>query len=490
MEKTKFHMFMVATIIVLIVGFYILLSPPFKDLRIMIGLPADQPGARYNETVGAADIISGVSFDYNTGQLVYTQEGWESASVYLGRIAFVYHSVFITLMYATVILLANLYLNDRDKEIVMDGALIATLLVVVSALLYSYFDVRNFFWHGTFLVGLGLFWFIGAYMFLKFKPKTLLEWNIWLSGLLLLLGAAWGAWLGASFMYFRESFLEALIISRFNPDISEENIYWRALTSHEHAMVAIALALVFFVAMKVAGVDEEKKLFGFLSVKLLYIFALIGQFFMAVAAYAVTFFGKVAHLIITPAALLLILATLLLSLVVQKGILRWSLLIGNIIMWVGVAAEGAITAMNLRKALFLLPIPFRDPLYDWAELAYNIGHWHILMFSWGIILLIIYLVYPVDFTEEYKFITWIIWITLIGYSIASIGINFYMLANPPAEYTPNPYNNIWLTFLVEPFLGLVSLGVAVAYLLYLYKYGLDALKHIINAIANYFKNLL
>ncbi|MGQ4891813.1 MAG: hypothetical protein ACP6IP_04900 [Candidatus Njordarchaeia archaeon] len=472
MDRAKFHMFLVAVIIVGIVGFYVLLSPPLKDVRVMIGLPADQPGARYNETVGAADIINEAN-----------------NNVYLGRIAFVYHSVFITLLYATVIIFSLIYLEGKIQQLVMDLAGFATVTVVVSALLYSYVE-RNFLWHGTFIAGLALFFLVGVLIFVNFKPKNLLEWNIWLSGVLMLLGSFWGAWLGSSYMHFRHSFLEALINSRFNPDLAEENIFWRALTSHEHAMLAIALALVFFLALSITGVEEDKKLFGFLPVKWIYVLALIGQLFMGLASYAVTFFGKIAHLIITPAAILLIFATLLLSLVAKKGeLLRISLVVGNVAIWLFVAAEGAITAMNLRKALFLLPIPFRDPLYDWAELAYNIGHWHLLMFSWGIILLIIYLSWPEDFTHKYKFMYWVGILTLVGYIIAMAGANLYMLANPPGEYIPNPYNNVWVTFVLEPGLLLVTLGVAISFLIYLKEYLIDFLKAIINGTIGFIKSL-
>ena len=471
MKREHFHMFLVAVIIVSIVGFYVLLSPPLKEMRVMLGLPADQPGARYNETVGAADIINGA-------------EG----EVYLGRIAFVYHSVFITLLYATVIIFSLLYLEGQTQRLVMDLSALSTVIVVVSALIYGYVE-RNFLWHGTFIAGLALFFFVGVIIFINFKPKNLLEWNIWLSGVLILIGSFWGAWLGSSYMHFRHSFLEALINSRFDPDLGEENIFWRALTSHEHAMLALALALVFFLALSITGVDEEKKLFGFIPVKWLYILALFGQFFMGVASYSVTFFGKIAHLIITPAAVSLIFATLLLSLVARKGtFLRLALILGNIAIWAFVAVEGAITAINLRKVVFLLPLKFRDPLYDWAELAYNIGHWHLLLFSWGIILLLIYITWPEDFINRYKFMYWVAIITIVGYFVSMAGANLYMLANPPGEYIPNPYNNVWVTYVLEPGLILVTIGVAITFLVYLKEYLVDFIKTILSGIVGFFKS--
>ena len=75
---------------------------------------------------------------------------------------------------------------------------------------------------------------------------------------------------------------------------------------------------------------------------------------MAIAAYAVTFVGKIAHLIITLAAMLLIFATLLLSIIAKKGsFLRVALIIGNVAMWVVAALPGAIVAINSREAVFL-----------------------------------------------------------------------------------------------------------------------------------------
>jgi len=471
MKREEFYALFIATIAVALIGFYVLLSPPLTDLRVSLGLPHELPGARYNETVGAADIIN-------------AKEG----EIFLGRITFVYHSVFIILMFATVLLFTKFYLEGMVKRIVLDFSALATVLVVFSTFMYGYVDVGNFFWHGVFIIGLTLFFFIGVLIFLNFKPKDLLEWNIWLAGVLILIGAMWGAWLGSSFMHYRHEFLEALINSRYNPDLGEESVYWRALTSHEHAMIALALALVFFLSLKITGVEEDKKLFGFLPIKLLYYLAMIGQLFMGLAAYSVTFFGKIAHLIITPAAVLLILATLLLSLMANgTSLLKRSLVVGNIAIWVGVAAEGALTAINLRTARFYFSAPFRDPSYDWAELAYNIGHWHLLMFSWGIILLIIYMTWPKNLLEKYKFMEWIGYLTLVGYFIAMIGANLYALGNPPGAYIPNPYNNQWITLVLEPGLMLVTLGVALTYLLVLVEYLPDFIKSVPEYIKNLFK---
>ena len=460
MDRVRFHMFTVATLFVLLVGFYILLSPSLKDVRVAIGLPEKLPGSRYNEDINGVEIVN---------------EGFDN--FYLGRVAFVYHSVFILFLYASVTIFGALYLRDQIQRIVLDLSCIAAIIVAVSAVLYNY-GGRDFFWHGTFLAGLSLFFFVGILILLNFKPKNLLEWNIWLSGVLLLIGGVWGAWLGASFMHFRDEYIEALIKSRFNPDLAEENIFWRALTSHEHAMIAIALTLVFLLALSIAGVEEDAAFMKIFTAKRLYYLALIVQLVMAIAAYAVTFVGKIAHLIITPAAMLLIFATLLLSIIAKKdSFLRVALIVGNVAMWVAVALPGAIVAINLRKAVFL-PLPFRDPLYDWAELAYNIGHWHLLLFSWGVILLIIYMYWPENFLEKYTYVKWISWLVLIAYFVAMVGTNLYMLANPPMEYVPNPYDNVWVKFIMEPSLIVITIGVAISYLIYLYEYGITILKSI------------
>jgi len=451
-------MFVVATIIVLLVGFFILLSPPFKVIRTALGLPEELPGSRYNSTVGATEIIN---------------EEYEN--FYLARITFVYHAVFITLLYATIIVFSAIYLQEYIRNLVLDLSLIGTLIVVISSVMYSYVD-RSFLWHGTFLSGLAIFFVIALIILLNFKPKNLLEWNIWLSGILLIIGAIWGAWLGSSFMSYRHEYVEALILSRYNPDFAEENFYWRILTSHEHAMIAIALTLTFFLGIRIARLDESKALLRFFTVKRILCLTLVGQLFMAVASYAVTFFGKIAHLIITPAAILLIFGTLLLSFMVKReDILGWGLKIGNIIIWIAVALPGAIVAMSLRRPIFFNP-PFRDPVWDWAELAYNIGHWHILLTTWGIALLIIYISWPENLTERNKFVKIGGWLSLIGFMVAMVCINFYMLGNPPGKYSPNPYDNIWLKFLVEPALSTMAIGIAIIYLFYLIKIGLPMIK--------------
>jgi len=445
MKRTYLHMLLAFTIVGLLVGFYILLSPPFKEIRPILGLPEHLYGARYNETVNAAEIIN---------------HDPEAAKLYLARVTFVYHTVFIALLYASIIVFTRLKIQDESiRNLVDDLSLIGTIITIVGGVGYSYI-LRDPALHGLFILGLSIMFINGLILLLVFKPKNLLDYNIWISGLLLIIGGVIGGWLGASFMNHRHDFLEALIASRFNPDLSEESLFWRALTSHEHAMIAIVLAFVFLLAMSIVGLSR-----GRLTRISLYLMA-VGQIVMALAAYAVWPIGKIAHLIITPAAILLIAATLLLSFrTSEKSMVSNWLKIGNLVIWLGVAIPGALVAMSLRRPLILSPT-FRDPAWDWAELAYNIGHWHILLLTWGLTLLVIYIRWPERFGGLSNYSGWI---AIIGYVIAALSVNLYMLANGPGKYTPNPYNNPWLNYLVEPGLILVSVGVIITYLLFLWK---------------------
>lgn len=454
MDRLKIHMFIVFTMIVLITGFFVLLSPPFAGLRTFLGLPEHQPGSRYNETIGAVEIIYPVE---------------DLASFYLARATFVYHAVFIILLYATLIGLSELYLEATIKKMVLDLSLIGALMTAIGAVTYNYVD-RNFLWHGVFIMGLAIFFVIGIIILFNFRPKNLLDWNIWFAGVLILIGSIIGGWLGASFMTYRDEFVNELINGRFNPDIPAESIFWRALTAHEHAMVALALVLSFLLAIKIIGVKETQ------FTKIMFYLVLLGQILMASACYAVWGVGGIAHLVITPASLTLIFGTLMLSLKTEeKGLLKWGLILGNIIMWVAVAIPGALVATSLRKPMFFNPA-FRDPAWDWAELAYNIGHWHILLASWGVVLLIIYIYWPENLTKSNKIVYWSGWLTLIGYAGAMCAINLYMLGNPPGEYIPNAYNNIWVSYLVEPSLTAMSIGIGMIYLFFLWTFVTKDLK--------------
>ena len=430
------------TLAVAIIGFGILLSPPFRGLRGVLGLPIDLYGSRYNPEIGAADIIN---------------PDPEAAETFLSRITFYYHSIFITLLYASIIVFIHRYMEEGGRDI-LDLMLISTLFTVSGGLIYAYL-FRDFFWHGVFISGLAFGFLSGLLILIRFRPGNLLEYNIQLSGFLLLLGGAIGGWLGSSFMNpeNHESFIEALIAARFNPDLGEENVFWRSLTSHEHAMIAVALTLVFLIAVSRMDLKE-----GRLTKASLYL-VYVGQLVMALASYSVWFIGKVAHLAITPAALILIFATLLMSFRVDGWrVLKSALIAGNIIMWVAVAIPGAVVATSLRSPRFFTPA-FRDPLWDWAEIAYSIGHWHILLTTWGVVLALIY----VGYVNRGLWSNIAGYLTIAGYIGASLGINLYMLGNPPGRYIPNPYDNTYLTYIVEPMLGIMAVGIALTYILFL-----------------------
>ncbi|AGK61891.1 hypothetical protein Asulf_01925 [Archaeoglobus sulfaticallidus PM70-1] len=447
--EARYHMVIAFTLAVLLVGFGVLLSPPFKDLRKSIGLPEDLPGSRYAN--GVAEIIN---------------PDIDQAELYLTRIAHIYHAVFAVLIYATIAALVKIYRMETDILLLM---LTGVLMVVAGSIVYAYID-HTFFWHGLFIAGLAVIFSSALLLLFRFKPSEKLDWAVLVAGLLLLGGAVIGGWVGSSFIdsNLAHEFLIAKIQSRFNPDLAEESTVWRAMTGHLHAMVALSLALAFVVAVKAVGVRQSR-------LTQMAVYAVIfGETVMALASYSVWFAGKIAHLIITPAALALIFGTLMLSFRTErpeaaspKGALSWGLRLGNLWVWAFVAVPGAIVAISLRKPKFFNP-EFRAESWDWAELAYNIGHWHILLAIWGVTLLLVYLA----IVSKSRFAAIAGWTATIGMLGSIAAVNLYMLANPPLPYVPNPYDNFWLQYFVEPSMAIMSLGVAASYFVFLK----DALK--------------
>ncbi len=435
MDGLRLHLALSSTLLVLVVGFLVMLAPQFTGLRTGLGLPAHFPGSRYNESAGAAEIIS--------------RSGGED---YLARLTFIYHSVFALLIYATMI---PLIARGGLRRELMNLLAVGSTMTVVGGLAYSYAQPFHL-WHGLFVTGLAAIFLAGLMVLLEMRPKSLLESNIRLTGVLMLAGSVIGGYLGSSFMEGRSEFVRALIEARFNPDLAEENSLWRALTAHEHAMLLLALTLIFLIAVSLLRVEER----GLSRVALHLIW--FGQLMAAVASFAVWPFGKVAHVVITPAALILLIGTTVLSLKARGDSLRLGLITGNAIMWLSVAIPGAVVAMSLRKPVFFNP-PFRDPVWDWAELAYNVGHWHILLGMWGITVLLVYLSWPVDLFRTSKVAKVGGWLSLLGFGAAAITVNLYMLGNPPGPYSPNPYGNLWMTYLVEPSLVIMSLGIFISY---------------------------
>lgn len=456
MDPIRAHMILALTLAVLLVGWGVLLSPPFRELRASLGLPTELPGARYNPEVKAAEIIN---------------KDEEGAEFFLARVAHYYHALFATLLYGMLVAFSSMR-RDLIGADILNITFIGTLFTMIGALIYSYVS-RTFFWHGLFIAGLSILFSSGLLTLLRFRPSKTLDLALIVALILLLGGGAIGAYVGSSYISKEASggFERAKILARFNPDLAEDNEIWRAMTGHLHTMVALATTITFLLGVYKIGIPNGR----FAKVSILLV--ILGELVMAIASYSVWFFGKIAHLIITPAALILIASTLILSFLVggykfkesfrePKGLLLWGLRLGNIWTWAFIALPGAIVAISLRKPLFFKP-EFRSELWDWAELSYNIGHWHIIVVLWGVMLLLVYLA-----DVRSKWASAAGWLSLIGMLGATAATNLYMLANPPGPYSPNPYSNIWLSTIVEPSLILMSIGIAASYLIFL----LDSLK--------------
>ncbi|RDD52895.1 MAG: hypothetical protein BA066_07255 [Candidatus Korarchaeota archaeon NZ13-K] len=450
MDPVRAHMLLALTMAALVVGWGVMLSPPFRELRAGLGMPTELPGARYNASVGAAEIIS---------------PDEEGAKFFMARVAHFYHSTFAVLLYGMAAVLVMIR-RELGSD-VLNLTLLGTLATVLGAQIYSYVS-RTFFWHGLFISGLAIIFSSGLLIALRFRPSNPLELSLHLALILLLIGGVIGAYVGSSYMNpeLARDFERAKILARFNPDLAEENEIWRAMTGHLHTMVALATTATYLLAVMILGLRE-----GTLPRLATYL-VILGELVMAVSSYSVWFFGKVAHLIITPAALLLIASTLILSFMVRsvsrgfldpKGPLLWGIRLGNLWTWAFIAVPGALVAMSLRRPLFFDP-EFRNEVWDWAELSYNIGHWHEILLLWGVVLLLVY----ISQLRGYGRLASISgWLSLTGMLLAMAAINLYMLANPPGRYSPNPYSNFWLSHLVEPGLVVMSAGIVLSYLAFL-----------------------
>ena len=125
--------------------------------------------------------------------------------------------------------------------------------------------------------------------------------------------------------------------------------------------------------------------------------------------------------------------------------------------------------MSLRRPTIFFNPPFRHEVWDWSELAYSIGHWHVLIATWGVTLILVYLCLVTTNESESRPSSIPGWLSLLGLLASASTINLYMLCNPPGKYSPNPYDNVWLKFLVEPSLAFMSVGVAASYVAFLLK---------------------
>jgi hypothetical protein len=459
-------MLLALTIGVLLVGWAVLLSPPFESIRVALGLELPPYGRAVTLDGGRAAEIC------NTDQ--------EACKEYLARITLLYHGVFAILIAMAVFPATTLYdFNPEYRKPVLALTNLGYLMTVAGGILYGYW-VEDPFLHGVFIAGLAFLFAAGVLFLLGLRVRReggidLLALNLQLAALLLLLTAIIGGWLGANEMaHIGEVLREAKMLARIDPDLAEEVLAWRAMTAHQHGMVAILGAAVAMLAFKQFGIQRERRL-----IRVSLVLALAGQLVMVTASWAVWPLGKIAHLAITPAALLLIFAVALIAVAELKrramelgvGALLTShikypaVYLLLIWVWPTVAVPGAIVATSLRQPRFLQP-EFRNPVWDWAENAYNIGHWHILIFLYGAALFILYL----DLFSRGRIGHLAMGLAAISTLVASLAVNFYMVPANPGRYVPNPYNDVVLTFLVEPALALFALAVAVGYLYMLYSY--------------------
>ena len=432
------------TIAALLLGWGSLLSPPLKPLRESLGL-GELEGSR----------LVGERFEIINPSL---EGGFE----YLGRIAHYYHALFVVLLYGTLALLSAAYPRAvKNWDAVLKLAGIGTIMTVMGAIIYAYVSHEPQ-WHGLFIGGLAVMFAAGVLAVIEARPSKPLEWAALTCGVLLLIGGVIGGYVGAHYMSDDDSyeFRKAVIDSRFDPDLAEENELWRAWTGHQHAMIATSLALAF---VALAGFMEFRG--GRLSRILQWLIA-PSTAIMSLASYSVWLVGGKAHLIITPAALTLITSTAALSLIAKggspltmQGAVAWAARLGNAFIWLFVAAPGAMTAMSLRKPTAFFDPAFRDPAWDWVELAFNIGHWHYLLLAWGVAMLV-----AASALVGGRVGLASIWLSVLGTFAAGLGYVLYFATAEPKPYSLNPYSNIWIKVMVEP--GLIAVGLAVVLVYY------------------------
>ncbi len=442
-RRALVHGLAALTILAFLLGWGSLLSPPLKPVRDALGI-GELEGTRLVD--GKFEIIN---------------PSLGAALEYLGRIAHYYHALFIALLYGTLAVLSAVYpAAVRNWDAVLKLAGIGAATTAIGAVAYAYVNHEPQ-WHGLFIGGLAFTFAAGVLAVAEARPSKPLEWAALACGVLLLIGGAIGGYVGAHYMSEEESleFRKAVIDSRFNPDWAEENELWRAWTGHQHAMIATSLALAF---VALAGLMEFRA--GRLARILQWVIA-PSTVIMSLASYSVWFLGGRAHLVITPAALALISSTMLLSMIAvapRSDPLRWSLVwasrLGNAFIWLFVAAPGAVIAMSLRKPTIFFDPEFRSPQWDWAELAFNIGHWHYLVAVWGVALIA-----AAALLVRGRLSLVIIWGSMAGLLLSGAGYILYFAASSPGEYTLNPYDNLWVKALIEPGLILIALSVVALY---------------------------
>ena len=442
----RFHVVVAYTLVALVLLWGVLLSPPFRGLRIALGLPSELPGSRFNGW--AAEIIA---------------PNFEDAKFYLARVAHYYHVVFATLLYAS-LALGSIVLRDRVSRDALTLCLVGTLMVVMGGIGYAYV-ARVFYLHGLFVAGLAILFGAGILVVRGlWRPRDALEAGLLVSAVLLLVGGVVGGYVGSSYMdpKLAEAFVKAKIASRFNPDLGESLDVWRAMSGHAHAMVTLALTSSMLLGFAATGPRWVKPRLAKASLWTITVSLTV----TVIGSYLVWPLGGIAHKIITPASLALLAAGLLATLALKaqpptttEGALVYGLRIGLASMWPLVAIPGAMVAISLHKPVFFNP-PIRDSARDWAELAYSIGHWHLLVAAWGVTLLLALLAH----VSRSRLATLAAWLAVAGFLVAGAGANLYALTAPPTPYSPNPYDNRWVRLLIEPSLAAMAAAVALGYI--------------------------
>ncbi len=435
------HGFAAFTLAGLVLAWGVLLSPPMEPLRSALGIELE--GTRLVD--GRFEVIN---LDY------------EAAKWFLARASHYYHVLFAILLYGTLAVLVWRYKPPRSGEVLWLAGLGAGL-TTIGGLGYAY-AARDPPLHGLFIAGLAVLFAAGAMALWSFKPRDPLGYAVSVCGVLLLIGGAIGGYVASNYMDKEayEAFKSTFIEARLDPGVGEENELWRAWTGHAHAMIAVALSLVFAAALSLLELRTG------LFTKLLLWSLIPTTTIMAVASYSVWFVGGVAHKAITPAAVLLTMATLLLSFMAKagsplepRGILAWALRVGNIGVWAFVSIPGALVAISLKKPTAFFNPPLRDPAWDWVEVAFSIGHWHILLTAWGVTLAI--LAATMAGTRRAAISAMAV---LAGFTLAGVGFVAYIFTADPGPYNLNPYTDPTIKFIVEPGLAILTLGLIGVYI--------------------------
>ena len=403
----------------------VIYSPPFTTLRHLIGIK-DLETTRMT----------------SNGYLL-TPENYDAFHL---RTVHYYHGVFIGFITVSVIL--YYIITKKKPDTLLDLALIGGITTMASALIYGYASHAPIF-HGLFIFGLSIMFMTGLLLLVynsshSIKTNSLLV----LSVLMLLVGAVLGAILGSYYMEpgLSSEYISAIIASRVDPDLAEDNLLWRMRAGHEHGMLLSVLGLTSALLVEGLNLSYNK------TARNLVHLSSLSLVIAAASSYLLPLFGGVVHKVITPASLLLITALGFLGLYATWRRRRFYdvvFLSGILLVWLFVAVPGAVIAMSLRRPTIFIEPAFRDPSWDYVELAYNVGHWHLLLLFWGVAILVL----TSCIWAKNKSGRIVVMLSVVGLSLSGLGFNLYVFLNGP--YPTNPYDNIWIKILVEPGLAMV-----------------------------------